>query len=68
MLSLETNFSLKSKSRFKMECEGKWSKKKNRFLCLIPQKNRLEKRRLKVKLVFENIDFCGSLGLKSTKK
>ena len=34
--------------------------KKNRFLCLIPQKNHLKKCRLAVKSVFENIDFWGS--------
>ena len=46
-----------------------WKKsEKNRFLCLIPQKNRLEKCRLKVKLVFRNIDFCGSYGSKTTEK
>ena len=47
-----------------------WWKKseKNRFLCLIPQKNRLEKCRLAVKSVFKNIDFWGSYGLKSTEK
>ena len=46
-----------------------WKKsEKNRFLCLIPQKNRLEKCRLKVKSVFKNIYFCGSYGPKSTKK
>ena len=46
-----------------------WWKKseKNRFLCLIPQKNRLEKCRLAVKSVFKNIDFWGSYGPKSTK-
>ena len=41
---------------------------KNRFSCLIPQKNRLKKCRLAVKSVFENIDFWGSYGLKSTEK
>ena len=41
---------------------------KNRFLCLIPQKNRLEKCRLAVKSVFKNIDFLGSYGPKSTEK
>ena len=41
---------------------------KNRFLCLIPQKNRLKKCRLAVKSVFENIDFWGSYGLKRTEK
>ena len=42
--------------------------KKNRFSCLIPQKNRIEKCRLVVKSVFENIGFCGSYGLKSIEK
>ena len=41
---------------------------KNRFSCLICQKNRLKKCRLAVKSVFENIDFWGSYGLKRTKK
>ena len=41
---------------------------KNRFLCLIPQKSRLEKCRLAVKSVFKNIDFWGSYGPKSTEK
>ena len=41
---------------------------KNRFLCLIPQKNRLKKCRLAVKSVFENIDFWGSYGPKITGK
>ena len=41
---------------------------KNRFLCVIPQKKRLEKCRSAVKSVFENIDLKGSYGLKSTKK
>ena len=47
-----------------------WWKKseKNWFLCLIPQKNRLEKCRMAVKSVFGYIDFWGSYGLKSTKK
>ena len=46
-----------------------WKKsEKNRFLCLIHQKNRLEKCRLKVKSVFKNIDFYGSYGPKSTEK
>ena len=40
----------------------------DRFQCLIPQKNRIEKCRLAEKSVFENIDFCGSYGLKRTKK
>ena len=35
---------------------------------MIPQKNRLEKCRLAVKSVFENIDFWGSYGLNSAKK
>ena len=42
--------------------------KKNRFSCLIPQKNRLEKCSLEVKSVFKNIDFWGSYGLKRTEK
>ena len=41
---------------------------KNRFSCLIPQKNRLEKCSLEVKSVFENIYFWGTYGLKSTEK
>ena len=41
---------------------------KNRFLCLIPLKNRLEKCRLAVKSVFKNNDFWGSYGQKSTEK
>ena len=45
--------------RFFKEREGPFGEK-NRFWCLIPQKNCLEKCRLKVKLVFKNIDFCGS--------
>ena len=44
-----------------------WKKmKKNRFSCLIPQKNRLEKCSLEVKSVFENIYFWGTYGLKSS--
>ena len=42
--------------------------KKNRFSCLIPQKNRLEKCSLEVKSVFENIDFWGTYGLRSIEK
>ena len=53
-----------------LKSKGLWWKKseKNRFLCLIPQKNRLKKCRLEVKSVFKNIDFWGSYGLKCTKK
>ena len=57
-------------SRFSKNRGTLWWKKfeKNRFWCLIPQKNRLEKCSLDVKLVFKNNDFWGSYGLKSTKK
>ena len=68
-LALMVDFSFPIKV-FKNRMGDPWMKKseKNRFLCLIPQKNRLEKCRLKVKSVFKNIDFCGSYGLKSTEK
>ena len=59
-------------SKFSKTKEGTLGRKKNlrknRFLCLIPQKNRLEKCRFAVKSVFKNIDFWGSYGPKSTEK
>ena len=72
------NFSLKSKIdvriwvfRFLKSKGGPFGEKnlkKKWFLCLIPQKNRLEKCRLAVKSVFKNIYIWGSYGPKSTWK